>query len=67
MVELIKPEPEFLTPEELSIKINMSLKFVKKHIQSRRLPGLVKCGRYWRINRIELEKKLLSGKLLLDI
>lgn len=59
-------ETEYLSPDELAKKINMSKKFIKKHIQDRRLPGMVRCGRYWRFNRIELEKKLLSGNLLLE-
>jgi excisionase family DNA binding protein len=60
-------EPELLTPDELAALLNMSIKFVKNHIQSRRIPGLVKCGRHWRIKRVEVEKRIISGKLLLDI
>ena len=53
---------DFLTPKELSRKLNMSLKWVEKQTQARRIPGQVKMGRLWRYKIKEVEKRLLSGK-----
>lgn len=55
---------KLLTPKQTAERLGMSLKFVQKHIASRRLPGLVKCGRAWRINPTGLEKAIISGKIL---
>ena len=54
-------ESEFFSPRELARKLNMSLKWVVKQTQARRMPGQVKVGRLWRYNRFEIEKRLLSG------
>ena len=59
-------EPEFITPEELAAKINMSRKFIEKHIGTRRLPGMVRIGRHWRFRRAEVEKQLSTGSFLLE-
>lgn len=58
-------EPEYLTPEELAQKVNMSIKFVHKHIGTMRLPGMVRMGRHWRFRRADVEKQLAKGSLLL--
>ncbi len=57
---------DFLTPKELAAKMNMSLKFVVTQTQARRVPGQVKVGRLWRYRRVEVEKRLLAGKFLLE-
>jgi excisionase family DNA binding protein len=59
-------EPEFFTPEELAAKLNMSRKFIEKHISTRRLPGMVRVGRRWRFRRAEVEKRLMGGSFLLE-
>ena len=58
-------EPEFLTAPELAVKLNVSLKSVINWTQARRLP-VIKMGRINRYPRIEIEKRLLTGSLLLN-
>lgn len=58
-------ESEYLTAQQLATKLNMSLKAIVNWTQARRLPA-VKMGRVWRYPRYEIEKRLLSGKLLID-
>ncbi len=58
-------EPEYFTPKELSTMLNMSLKWVIKHTQSRRIPGSIKIGGRWRYRKLDVEKALLSGEFLL--
>lgn len=55
-----------LTPRELSTRLHMSLKWVEKHTQARRIPGQVKIGRLWRYDWMEVQKRILRGQLLLD-
>lgn len=57
---------EFMSIGELADYINMSRKFVEKHVYSRRMPGLVRVGGKWRFRREEIEKRLTTGCLLLD-
>ena len=57
---------ELITPKELANRIGMSIKFIRSHITDRRLPGMVKCGRFWRFDMREIEKAINNGKLLLD-
>lgn len=59
-------EQEFLTVKELAAYLNCSEKFIRRHIESRRLPGMVKIGRVYRFRKSDVEKKLLSGQLLLE-
>lgn len=61
---VVDGECEFLTPQQLADKCNVSLKFVQKHTATRRLPGATKMGRLWRYRRTDVEKRLLSGRLL---
>lgn len=63
MSETVK---EYLTAKELAEMLNMSLKFIIKHTQSGRIPGKTKIGRLWRYRKSDIEKRLLSGQLLLD-
>jgi excisionase family DNA binding protein len=58
---------EFLTPDELAQYLKMSRKFIEKHIATRRLPGIVRIGRHWRFRRSEVDKRLSTGSLLLDV
>jgi excisionase family DNA binding protein len=58
-------EKEYLTAEELAKKFDMSKKFIEKHIGTRRLPGMCRIGRRWRFRSADVEKRLLSGELLL--
>jgi excisionase family DNA binding protein len=57
-------EPEFYTPEELSRKLNLAKKTIKKWTQARRIPGQLKCGGRWRYSRLAIEKAILRGELL---
>lgn len=59
-------EQEFLSVKQLANYLNCSEKFIRKHIESRRLPGMVKIGRVYRFRKSDVEKKLLSGQLLLE-
>ena len=58
-------EPEYLTAVELSVKLNISLKSIINWTQAHRLP-VIKMGRVNRYPKAEIEKRLLSGNLLLD-
>lgn len=55
-----------LTPKELASKLNMSMKWVEKHTQSRRIPGQVKVGRVWRYDWVEVQRRMLTGQVLLE-
>lgn len=57
---------EFLTAKELAEMLSVSRKFVIKNTMTHRMPGQVKIGRLWRYRLRDVEKRLLSGKLLLD-
>jgi hypothetical protein len=57
-------EPEFLTPEQLSIKLQLARKTIKKWTLARRIPGQIKCGGRWRYSRLAIEKAILRGELL---
>lgn len=59
-------ETEFFSVQELAAYLNCSEKFIRKHIESRRLPGMVRVGRLYRFRKSDVEKRLLSGQLLLD-
>jgi excisionase family DNA binding protein len=59
-------EQEFLSVKQLADYLNCSEKFIRKYVESRRLPGMVKIGRVYRFRKSEVEKKLLSGQLLLE-
>jgi len=52
----------YMTTSELSLFLKVSRKFIEKHRQ--RIPG-VRIGKTWRYSRIEIEKRILSGQLLL--
>lgn len=58
-------EPEYLDAPQLAAKLNVSLKSVINWTQARRLP-VIKMGRVNRYPRIEIERRLLTGRLLLD-
>lgn len=55
-----------LTPRQLAQRLNISLKWVEKHTQERRIPGQVKVGRVWRYEWVEIEKRIVAGKILLE-
>lgn len=65
MSETVSIESEFLTVEDLARKLNMSAKFIRRHVQTRRLPGLKKIGRMVRFERRAVEKALLREEFLL--
>lgn len=64
MSETITIEPDFLTAKQLARKINMSVKFIRHHVQTRRLPGLKWMGRMVRFERRAVEKALLRAEFL---
>lgn len=66
LLEKKTPESEFFTPDELASYLKVSKKFIEKHLSTRRIPGAVKIGRVWRFRRADIQKRLLSGSLLLD-
>lgn len=58
---------DFFTPRELARKLNMSLKWVIKQTQQRRIKGQQKFGHSWRYRKIDVEKRLLGNtQFLLD-
>jgi len=57
---------EFFTTEQLAKYLGVSVKAVVKWRDARRIPGCVRCGRVWRFRRSDIEKRLLSGSLLLE-
>lgn len=61
-METIDKSVEYYTPEQLALKLNMSVKWVIKSTQARRIPGQVKMGGRWRYRILEVEKCLLSGQ-----
>jgi hypothetical protein len=61
----VEPEPEYLTGKQLATKLNVSLKSVFKWTAQRRIPGAVKFGYRWRYSAVEINKRILSGQLLL--
>lgn len=62
---IVTGQPEYLNARQLAVALNVSHKAIVKWTQARRLP-FIKMGRANRYPRIEIEKRLLSGKLLLD-
>jgi len=56
---------EFMSIKELCKYINMSEKFVYKHLLDGKIPA-VRMGRTWRIRKSEIEKRLLGAQFLLD-
>jgi hypothetical protein len=58
-------EDELMTPLDLANRLKMSMKWVVKHTQARRIPGQVKVGGNWRYRRLDVEKRLLAGQFLL--
>lgn len=57
---------EFFNTKELADYIGSSMGFVRKHITSGRLPGMIRAGRFIKFRKSDVEKRLLSGQLLLD-
>lgn len=55
-----------LTPRELANRLHISLKWVEKQTQNRRIPGQVKVGRVWRYSWVEIQRRMLSGQILLE-
>jgi len=62
--ENASPEPEYITPEQLSAKLQVARKTIKNWTQARRIPGQILCGGRWRFSRVEIEKAILRGELL---
>lgn len=58
-------EQEFYTPQDLSTKLNISLKTIVKHTQLHRVPGQVKIFGRWRYRIVDVEKRLLTGNFFL--
>ena len=57
---------ELISPKQLADRLHISLKWVEKHTQERRIPGQVKVGRVWRYDWMEVQKRMLSGQVLLE-
>lgn len=60
-------ESEFFNTLELAKYLNVSRKSIEKWRYQNRIPGQVKCGYSWRYRKSEVEKRLLSGQLLLPV
>jgi predicted DNA-binding transcriptional regulator AlpA len=58
-------QAEFFDSASLAAFLGVSVKAVVKWRDQGRLPGQVRCGRIHRFRRSDIEKKLLSGELLL--
>lgn len=56
-------ETEYYTPEELSRLLRVPKRTIEKWCLQRRLPVL-KAGRLNRFPRIEIQKRLIGGRLL---
>lgn len=65
LIEAYVQKPEFLTPQQLSTKTGMSLKWVSKHTQAHRIPGQVKFEGRWRYKLEDVDKAADSGIFLL--
>ena len=63
--QVVGTQPEYLTAKELATKLNVSQKTVQKWRALGKLP-IVKMGRLVRFPRQEIEKRLLTGCLLVD-
>ena len=55
-----------LTGAQLADYIGMSKKFISKHTEAGRLPGVVRCGRLLRYDRQIIDRRLAAGNLLLE-
>lgn len=55
-----------LSPVQLAGYIGKSLQFVYKHVQTGRLPGLVRVGRHLMYDRNIIDMRIASGVLLYD-
>jgi hypothetical protein len=60
-------QAEFFNTISLAAFLGVSVKAVIKWRDAGRLPGQVRCGRIHRFRRVDIEKKLLSGELLLPV
>lgn len=56
-------EPEYYSPEDLALKLSVSVRTIRKWAIGRLLP-VIKIGKLNRFPRIEIEKRLLNGSLL---
>lgn len=59
-------QSQFFTTRELADHLNMSIKFIINNRQKNRIPGAIKCGRYWRYRKSDIFRALNSGTFLLD-
>jgi excisionase family DNA binding protein len=50
---------------ELAVRLGVSEKFVWKHIQDGKLPGVVRCGRAVRVDKATIERRILGGQVLI--
>lgn len=57
---------DYITANQLAAMIGMSLKFVKKHMTTRRLPGITHMGKSIRFSVNEVKQQLATGRLLLS-
>lgn len=55
-----------LSGVELAAYIGMSRKFISKHTEAGRLPGVVRVGRYLRYDKNIIDRRIAAGRLLLD-
>ena len=55
-----------ITPKELAERLHMSIKWVEKHTQEHRIPGQIKVGRLWRYEWLEVQKRIISGQVLVE-
>ena len=60
------PDTRLLSGKQLAGYIGMSRKFISKHTENGRLPGIVRLGRLLHYDRYVIDRRLAAGKLLLD-
>ena len=59
------PEEEVLTAPEVDAWLRMPKRWTERQTQARRMPGAFRTGRFWRYDRREIEKRRLTGQILL--
>jgi predicted DNA-binding transcriptional regulator AlpA len=61
-----KTEGDYVSVPEAARRLGMSEKWAWKHVADRRIPGILKLGRSVRLHWPTLQRRTLSGQLLLD-
>ena len=61
-------EAEYLDCRQLAVKLNVAVKTIRKWFGANRLPGTVRISKHCvRFRKLDIEKRLLTGTLLLPL